>query len=166
MGGDAYEVIAWARPGRTSPLPPHPLDPLPLSGVRCLLKLSSFSFCQAAAGLLCPRCPLVPQRCAPLVRLRFYSVSVLPPSGFPSLCSSAFLAPLSCPEPCTSFYPLSACVLWPFLGPRPISHPGPGLPRQLLGHCCQAGAEKEVHFIMVTLLSQTPSGLSCETDSC
>lgn len=150
MGGDAYEVIAWARPDSapspTSLRPPLPfLRQMPSEAQHFLLLSGSY-------GLLCPRCPPVPQCCPLLVCLSLCPMSshLLP---FPHSVSQSFLAPLSCPEPCTSLYPLSSCVLWPFLGPRPISNPAPGLPIHLLDHCCQPGAKTEVHFITVSQLS-------------
>lgn len=129
MGGDAYEVIAWARLGLTPPLPPYPRDPLPSPRGRRLLKLSTFSFCQEAAGLLCPDGPSVLSSlflCHPLCSC------VCPPTlSFPHSVSQSWL--LSFAQ--TLYFLLPSVILCSLFLPCPKTHLNhvPGLPQTSLG---------------------------------
>lgn len=121
MGGDAYEVIAWARPGQATlrPLPPS-LRP---SRVRCLLlKLSVFFLLLGSCWAPLPGCLLVPQH-LPLFLLVSFCFCVCPPTRCLFL-TQPFLAPVSCPEPSLYFllpftFLCSLALSWPKIHFKP-----------------------------------------------
>lgn len=134
--------------------------------IRRLLKLGTFSFCQEAAGLLCPDA-LWSLSTVLSLSLCFPLCSCVP--VFPTFCLflTVFLSlsqPLSVAQNAVLSTPLSACVLAPFLAQdlrlclwSPQMSLGPLAVKQGLR---RTSALSQPHS-----LSQRPSGLTRE-DSC
>lgn len=167
MGGDAYEVIAWARAGHAPPLPPHPSDPLPPFLSQTPSEARHFLLLPGSCWAPLPRCPLVPQHCPLSLLVCFPLCSCVP--VFPTFCFflTVFLSlsqPLSVARNAVLSTPLPACVLAPFLAQdlklclwSPQMSLGPLAVKQGLR---RTSALSQPHS-----LSQRPSGPTRE-DSC